>query len=407
MAPFPPACPENRHPLPDVIQNQHRVGGKVQSGAIYMRTTCRLGPHIERKRGIIYSDWVPRPSGSGFDRIPAPLCAVARFPSRRPAARAPFRVAPSSFWLEGGLASCPTNQARKTEAPSKNNQSNPFPRNCKASMRIPRKTPAVEMLRADTQVRPYHPRRIVFVGVDLCVGPDSNPAIIPTTKNNQSDPFPRNRKASMRIPRKTPAVEMLRADTSVRPYHPTRIVFVGANLCVGPDSNPAIIPTTKNNQSDPFPRNRKTNNKMQAIIIAPVVCTPSSPLALLGEGPGVRVFPRPGVRGTKKAGHHNRPLGRVPTRPYGKSGRAAARPYQKHRRWFVGADLCVGPIRKGRTHRSAPTKTPAIWITPCRRSRTDGSSSASAPLSPPCPAPKSCADRTRWAWSSTPRASPP
>ena len=63
-------CPQNQHFPSNMTPNQHRVGGKGQSGAIYMRTIYRLGPHVERKQDTISSHWVPRPSGSGFHGIP-------------------------------------------------------------------------------------------------------------------------------------------------------------------------------------------------------------------------------------------------------------------------------------------------------------------------------------------------
>jgi|GEM_PF-7086034 len=75
-----------------MVPNQHRVGGKVQSGAIYMGTSPGLYP-----------------------------CAR-------------LRVAPSSFWLEGGLA-CPIIQDRSIGSPSKNNKSNPFSGKPKEGMR--------------------------------------------------------------------------------------------------------------------------------------------------------------------------------------------------------------------------------------------------------------------------------
>ena len=137
--------------------NQHRVGGKVQSGAIYMRTICRLGPPVERKQDTIASHWVPRPSGSGFHGIPSNpqsayystactgLCSprpLGEGPGVRGIPRAPartrLRVAPSSFWLEGGSATCRIIQDRSIGSPSKNNQSNPFPRNLKEVMPIRR-----------------------------------------------------------------------------------------------------------------------------------------------------------------------------------------------------------------------------------------------------------------------------
>ena len=111
----PTNCPQNQHFLSNMTPNQHRVGGKVQSSAYYMRTICRIGSHIERKQDTISNDWVPRPSGSGFHGIPAnpqsAYCSIACTglllppPSGRGAggeglpARTTLRVAPSSFGL--------------------------------------------------------------------------------------------------------------------------------------------------------------------------------------------------------------------------------------------------------------------------------------------------------------------
>jgi len=130
-----------------------------------MRTICRFGPHIERKRDIIANDWVPRPSGPGFDRIPAPLCAVARWvphPPRRAVGETESgipRVAPSSFWVEGDrmaavsdhvllLPPSPFGRGAGGEGMSrnlKNNQSNPFVHNRKEDTAIhqdpPQSTP--------------------------------------------------------------------------------------------------------------------------------------------------------------------------------------------------------------------------------------------------------------------------
>ena len=184
-----------------------------------MRTICRIGPHIERKRDIIANDWVPRPSGPGFDRIPAPLCAVARWvphPPRRAVGETESgipRVAPSSFWLEGDrmaavsdhvllLPPSPFGRGAGGEGMSrnlKNNQSNPFLPNRKEDTPIHQNpTPGTPPFRVGPDDNTNVARPPAAESDRQETEADNRPGVI-DSKNNQSNPFCRNRNENMEI----------------------------------------------------------------------------------------------------------------------------------------------------------------------------------------------------------------
>jgi len=82
----PPPVHKTDTPLSEIMPNQHRVGGKGQSGTIYMEPLFCV---IQSAPPFL----LPSPFGreAGDERLLAPR----------------LRVAPSSSWLEGGLSSCP------------------------------------------------------------------------------------------------------------------------------------------------------------------------------------------------------------------------------------------------------------------------------------------------------------